>query len=115
MKRHLQSIARFLLALLLLLQLGSAVAALLPQDAPANCSNHAAVLGHAGVGLAAGAIDDADDCDDGGCVVHCVAPMLSSGVTPLAIAAYVPAPPLAARIPLTPLEPLERPPKLLPF
>jgi hypothetical protein len=113
MKQHRQSIARLLLAVLLLVQLGSAVAGLVTQDAEASCSNHAAVLGHVAFGVAAGMTDDARDCDDGSCVVHCVAPMMSSGVTPLAVAAYVPPPPFLGRVPLTPPEPLKRPPRLL--
>ena len=118
MKRRQYFIAEFLLAVLLLLQLGSAAATMMTSPTGRNGSwhNYEAMLGHAGtsVALAMHAGHDASpaNCDDGGCTVHCATGLIAATVLPVvACAPFITTVPPAAYFPVAPLDRLDRPPK----
>ena len=113
MKRHRQLIARFLLALLLLLQLGSAAAAFVPPVVNAQCHNHAAVLGHGALGTGGHNLQGSlTNCDDSGCAMHCaLAPLVDNAVPSFASPSFVSSPFLAGVLPALRPDRLERPPK----
>lgn len=117
MKREQHIIARFLVAVLLLLQLGSAAAAMMTLPASSDsCHNHEAMLGQGGVHVTlavhAGHAASPSDCDDGGCTVHCATGLITSSAVPvIAAAPFVATVPPVAYLPVSPPDRLDRPPK----
>src|SRR5512138_3662033 len=87
MRRHSHTIARFLLSLLLLLQLGGATSGVLVSHAPhadatsSQCQNHEGVLGHSSAMGSVGTppMPDASlpNSNAGGCAAHCATALLA--------------------------------------